>query len=203
MIEDVPTFVVEIADSTGLSDVEMTQAELVEKVNATQLWVFVNDQLVSAADIAGMNLEAGSRIRLMTGLVGPPRIHIDGETHYLGDEELRVRIEVPYRSYRLLINGKLATIGKLFDSTTNSADRKELRSDLLDVHVSPARTLLLRRAEYEQIVRQSETPVLASIGAKILRNGDIKTLISCPDEVFEKLWSNGPLDPVFLLATSC
>jgi sulfur carrier protein ThiS len=69
--QDAPTFVVEIADSTGHAEAVMTQAELTEKVNATQgSWVFVNDQLVSAADIADMNLEAGSRIRLMPGLVG-------------------------------------------------------------------------------------------------------------------------------------
>ena len=69
--QDAPTFVVEIADSTGHAEAVMTQAELTEKVNATQgSWVFVNDQLVSAADIADMNLEAGSRIRLMPGLIG-------------------------------------------------------------------------------------------------------------------------------------
>ncbi|MAV78483.1 MAG: hypothetical protein CMA15_06360 [Euryarchaeota archaeon] len=69
--QDAPTFVVEIADSTGHAEAVMTQAEITEKVNATQgSWVFVNDQLVSAADIAAMNLEAGSRIRLMPGLVG-------------------------------------------------------------------------------------------------------------------------------------
>ena len=69
--QDAPTFVVEIADNTGHAEAVMTQAELTEKVNATQgSWVFVNDQLVSAADIAEMNLETGSRIRLMPGLVG-------------------------------------------------------------------------------------------------------------------------------------
>ena len=69
--QDAPTFVVEIADSTGHAEAVMTQAEITEKVNSTQgSWVFVNDQLVSAADIAGTNLEAGSRIRLMPGLVG-------------------------------------------------------------------------------------------------------------------------------------
>jgi sulfur carrier protein ThiS len=69
--QDAPTFVVEIADSTGHAEAVMTQAEITEKVNSAQgSWVFVNDQLVSAADIAGMNLEAGSRIRLMPGLVG-------------------------------------------------------------------------------------------------------------------------------------
>ena len=69
--QDAPTFIVEIADNTGHAEAVMTQNELAEKVNATQgSWVFVNDQLVSAVDIAEMDLEAGSRIRLMPGLVG-------------------------------------------------------------------------------------------------------------------------------------
>ena len=64
-------FEVEIADASGHSTVQMSQNEIAEKANQTQgSWVFVNDQLVSAADIAGRNLDAGSRIRLMPGLVG-------------------------------------------------------------------------------------------------------------------------------------
>ena len=64
-------FDVEIADASGHSTVQMTQNEIAEKAAQTQgSWVFVNNQLVSAADIADMNLEAGSRIRLMPGLVG-------------------------------------------------------------------------------------------------------------------------------------
>ena len=64
-------FEVEIADASGHSTVQMSQIEIAEKANQTQgSWVFVNDQLVSAADIADMNLDAGSRIRLMPGLVG-------------------------------------------------------------------------------------------------------------------------------------
>jgi sulfur carrier protein ThiS len=69
--QEAPTFVVEIADPTGHSEVIMTQTALAEKASQTQgSWVFVNDQLVSAADVANMDLEAGSRIRLMPGLVG-------------------------------------------------------------------------------------------------------------------------------------
>ena len=69
--QDAPTFVVEIADSNGHSEVVMTQAEITEKAGQTQgSWVFVNDQLVNTTDIADMNLEAGSRIRLMPGLIG-------------------------------------------------------------------------------------------------------------------------------------
>ena len=64
-------FEVEVADASGHSVVEMTQSELAAEVTGAQgSWVFVNDQLVSAADIADMNLEAGSRIRLMPGLIG-------------------------------------------------------------------------------------------------------------------------------------
>ena len=64
-------FEVEIADASGHSTVQMSQNEIAEKANQTQgSWVFVNDQLVSAADIADMNLDTGSRIRLMPGLVG-------------------------------------------------------------------------------------------------------------------------------------
>ena len=64
-------FEVEIADASGHSTVQMSQNEIAEKANQPQgSWVFVNDQLVSSADIAGMNLDAGSRIRLMPGLVG-------------------------------------------------------------------------------------------------------------------------------------
>ena len=62
-------FDVEIADASGHSTVQMTQNEIAEKAAQTQgSWVFVNNQLVSAADIADMNLEAGSRIRLMPAL---------------------------------------------------------------------------------------------------------------------------------------
>ena len=69
--QDAPTFVVQITDGTGHSEVVMTKAQIVEKATQNnELWVFVNNQLVSTAEIANMNLEAGSRIRLMPGLVG-------------------------------------------------------------------------------------------------------------------------------------
>ena len=69
--QDAPAFDVEIADATGHSIVSMTQTELVEKAGQTQgSWVFINNQLVSTAEIANMHVEAGSRIRLMPGLVG-------------------------------------------------------------------------------------------------------------------------------------
>jgi hypothetical protein len=69
--QNAPTFEVEIADSTGHSSAVMTQAEIAETANRSAgTWVFVNDQLVNASDVASMNLEAGSRVRLMPGLIG-------------------------------------------------------------------------------------------------------------------------------------
>ena len=64
-------FEVEVADLSGHSVVEMTQSELAAKASSAQgSWVFVNDQLVNAADVAAMNLTDDSRIRLMPGLIG-------------------------------------------------------------------------------------------------------------------------------------
>ena len=69
--QDAPTFVVEIASAEGHTEAVMTQAEIASTASQSQgSWVFVNDQLVNAADVAEMNLEANSRIRLMPGLVG-------------------------------------------------------------------------------------------------------------------------------------
>lgn len=70
-MKETTMFDVEIADASGHSVVQMSQNELAEKATQSQgTWVFVNDQLVNAADVASMNLDAGSRIRLMPGLVG-------------------------------------------------------------------------------------------------------------------------------------
>ena len=64
-------FEVEVADASGHSVVQMSQNEIASRATQSRgSWVFVNDQLVSAQDIASMNLEANSRIRLMPGLVG-------------------------------------------------------------------------------------------------------------------------------------
>jgi len=69
--QDETLFHVEIADATGHSVVQMSKAELTERAEAAQgTWVFVNDQLVDTGDLAGMNLDVNSRIRMMPGLVG-------------------------------------------------------------------------------------------------------------------------------------
>ena len=69
--QDAPTFVVQITDKSGHSEVVMTQAEIADTAEQnSELWVFVNNQLVSAADIADMNLSEGSTVRLAPGLIG-------------------------------------------------------------------------------------------------------------------------------------
>ena len=66
-----PTFVVQIADATGHSEVVMTQAELTQRAEGAKgTWVFVNDQLVSTGELAGMALNADSHVRMVPGLVG-------------------------------------------------------------------------------------------------------------------------------------
>ena len=70
-MEEKTVFDVEIADASGHSVVQMSQEEIAEKATQSQgTWVFVNDQLVNASDVAAMNMEAGSRVRLMPGLIG-------------------------------------------------------------------------------------------------------------------------------------
>ena len=70
-MENKTMFNVEVADQSGHSIVLMNQEEIATKAASdNSAWVFVNDQLVSAADIADMDLEEGSRIRMMPGLVG-------------------------------------------------------------------------------------------------------------------------------------
>ena len=69
--QDAPSFVVQITDQSGHSEVVMTQAEIVDKATQNnELWVFVNDQLVNTADIADMNMEAGSSVRMAPGIIG-------------------------------------------------------------------------------------------------------------------------------------
>jgi len=62
---------VEIADATGHSVVEMTKTEISEKARSTEgTWVFVDDRLVSADEIANLEMADDASVRLMPGLVG-------------------------------------------------------------------------------------------------------------------------------------
>ena len=63
-------YTVEVADKTGHSIVEMSKAELVETANSGGTWLFVDDKMVSAAELKSMEIEQSSRLRAMPGLVG-------------------------------------------------------------------------------------------------------------------------------------
>ena len=64
-------YIVEIADSTGHSVVEMTAPEIVEKANESKgSWVFVDNRLVEAKEIEEMEISSDSKIRIMPGIVG-------------------------------------------------------------------------------------------------------------------------------------
>ncbi|MFL2949339.1 MAG: hypothetical protein ACJZ40_03015 [Candidatus Poseidoniaceae archaeon] len=62
---------VKIADETGHTVAQMTKPEIVAKATETQgAWVFVNDRLVSTAELKGMAFEATDQFKIMPGLVG-------------------------------------------------------------------------------------------------------------------------------------
>ena len=64
-MENKTMFNVEVADQSGHSIVLMNQEEIANKAASdNSAWVFVNDQLVSAADIADMDLEEVERVKL-------------------------------------------------------------------------------------------------------------------------------------------
>lgn len=64
-------YTVEIADATGHTVAQMSKPEIVDKVQSSKgTWVFVNNQLVSANDLNGMEIAQDATVRLMPGLVG-------------------------------------------------------------------------------------------------------------------------------------
>ena len=66
-----PTFTVEIADATGHTTVQMTQAEIAEQATESNgAWVFVDNTMVAAADIAQMNFSDVQKVRMVPPLVG-------------------------------------------------------------------------------------------------------------------------------------
>ena len=65
------TYQVKIADATGHTVAQMTKPEIVAKANASQgTWVFVNDRLVSASELAAMTFADSDQFKVMPGLVG-------------------------------------------------------------------------------------------------------------------------------------
>ena len=64
-------YIVEIADSTGHSVVEMTAPEIVEKATESDgSWIFVDNRLVNANELEDMDIATDSKIRIMPGIVG-------------------------------------------------------------------------------------------------------------------------------------
>ena len=68
--DDEELYTVEVADKTGHSIVEMSKTELVNTASSGGTWLFVDDRMVSASELKSMEIEKGSRLRAMPGLVG-------------------------------------------------------------------------------------------------------------------------------------
>lgn len=69
-INMVEKFTVEIANMTGHSVVEMTREEIQETAKQAGAWVFVDNTLVSAAEIAEVELNQDTSLRVLPGIVG-------------------------------------------------------------------------------------------------------------------------------------
>ena len=64
-------FSVEIADASGHSVVQMTQTEIAQKASESNAaWVFVDNTMVAADDVAAMDFSAVQKIRMVPPLVG-------------------------------------------------------------------------------------------------------------------------------------
>lgn len=62
-------YIVEIADATGHSNVEMTKTELIDQAAKTQgSWVFVDNRMVASEDLANTNFDAAQHIRMVPAL---------------------------------------------------------------------------------------------------------------------------------------
>ena len=127
--QDAPRFVVHIADASGHTEALMTRAEVAEKVEAAQgTWVFVNDRMVNAADLADMPLDSDSRIRLMPGLIGGSHeptfvVQIADATGHsevvMTQAELTQRAEVAKGTW-VFVNDQLVSTGELAGMALNA-----------------------------------------------------------------------------------
>ena len=62
---------VEIADSTGHSSLSLTKQETLDLIEMNQgSWIYKDNQMVQATDIAGANWADVGTIRIMPGLIG-------------------------------------------------------------------------------------------------------------------------------------
>ena len=63
------TYIVEIADATGHSVVEMTKTELIGQATENQgSWVFVDNRMVAADELAGTDFDVAQHIRMVPAL---------------------------------------------------------------------------------------------------------------------------------------
>ena len=66
---DEKTYTVEIADATGHSVVEMTKTELIRQASNTKgSWVFVDNKMVAADELANTNFDDAQHIRMVPAL---------------------------------------------------------------------------------------------------------------------------------------
>jgi sulfur carrier protein ThiS len=134
-----PTFNVEIADKSGHSEVVMTQAEIADKAqSAPGTWVFVNDQLVSTADVADMNIDAGSRIRLMPGLVGgnAPTFNVEIADKSGHSEVVMTQAEIADKAQSapgtwVFVNDQLVSTADVADMNIDAGSRIRLMPGLV------------------------------------------------------------------------
>ena len=66
---DEKTYCIEIADATGHSEVQMTKAEIIEHATISKgRWVFVDNRMVAAADLANTDFDTAQHIRSVPSL---------------------------------------------------------------------------------------------------------------------------------------
>ncbi|MAE78552.1 MAG: hypothetical protein CL967_02105 [Euryarchaeota archaeon] len=66
---DEKKYCIEIADSTGHSEVLMTKSEIIEHATNTKgRWVFVDNRMVSASDLANVDFDSAQHIRSVPSL---------------------------------------------------------------------------------------------------------------------------------------
>ena len=62
-------YIVEIADATGHSVVEMTKTDLIDQASKSQgSWIFVDNRMVAADELANTDFDAAQHIRMVPAL---------------------------------------------------------------------------------------------------------------------------------------
>ena len=205
--EDKPTFYVEIGDPTGYSAYMMTQNEIAEKAAQTQgSWVFVNNQLVSTAEIANMDLEAGSRIRLMPGLSGCNTckrefdVALDtGETVRMTGKEMQKSMD---DGMIMFVNGAPIDYGTFHGLKKDQPLYVSLSSEIVDLVVDAHQTRTILFNDFRQICERGEGNLLAVYENTLVRNGAVGSVSVDFDSLYQQ--HNSLTNPrVRLLPLAC